>query len=545
LSGGAKAGYISGFVQGAERIGGFGGKSDILAMNETYRGDPGFYQTILNHVRQAAAQDLQNAAKRWLTDDVYILEVHPFPQYETAKSTVDRAGLPTPGAPPAVTLPAFQRATLSNGLKIILAERHATPVVNLRLEVNAGYAADQFAIPGAAKLAMDMLDEGTTRRTALEISDELKSLGAGLYAYSSLDSSIVGVSALTPTLDQVLDIYADVILNPSFPESDFQRLQKQRLAGIEQEKTEPFLMALRVFPRFLYGKDHAYGTPWTGSGTEASVAKLTPADMRKLHDTWFKANNATLIIAGDTTLGEITPKLEKLFGGWKPGDVPAKNIGQVEPLKKSAFYLIDRPGSIQSVILAGQVSPPKSDPDQIAIETMNTVLGGSFSSRINLNLREDKHWSYGAGSAVVDARGQRPFVVYGAVQTDKTKESMVEVAKELRAILADRPVTTEELSTAQKEQTLTLPGQWETISSVGESIEQIVRFGLPDDYFTTYPDKVRALSVDDLTKAARKVVHPDELVWIVVGDRAKIESGMRELGWGEIQLLNADGDPAQ
>lgn len=374
----AKAGYISGFVQGAERIGGFGGKSDILAMNETYRGDPGFYQTILNHVRQATTQDIQNAGKRWLTDDVYILEVHPFPKYETTPSTVDRSGLPTPGAPPAVTLPAFQHATLSNGLKIILAERHAMPIVNFSLEVDAGYAADQFAIPGTAKLAMDMLDEGTARRTALEISDELKSLGASLSAYSRLDSSIVGVSALTPTLDQVLDIYADVILNPSFPEDDFKRLQKQRLAGIAQEKTQPFGMALRVFPRFLYGKDHAYGNPLTGSGTEASVAKLTPADMRKFHDTWFKANNATLIIAGDTTLGEITPKLEKLFGGWKPGEVPAKNIGQVEPQKQSSFYLIDRPGSIQSVILAGQVSPPKSDPDQIAIETMNTVLGGSF-----------------------------------------------------------------------------------------------------------------------------------------------------------------------
>ena len=275
------------------------------------------------------------------------------------------------------------------------------------------------------------------------------------------------------------------------------------------------------------------------------MAKLTPADLRKFHDTWFKANNATLVIVGDATLAELTPKLEKLFGGWKPGDVPAKNIGQVEPPKKSVVYLIDRPGSIQSLILAGEVAPPKSDPDEIAIETMNTVLGGSFTSRVNMNLREDKHWAYGAGTQIPAARGQGPFFAYAPVQTDKTKESMAELAKELRGILGGLPITEDELGKAQKNETLTLPGHWETMGAVSGSIGEIVRFGLPGDYFTTYPDKVRALSVNDLVKAAQKVVHPDELVWVVVGDRAKIEPGIRELGWGDIQLLNADGDPVQ
>jgi len=540
-----KAGKIAGFVRGIERIGGFGGKSDVLAMNETFRGDPGFYQTPLKYTREATLRDVQRAAKQWLTDDVYILEIQPYANYETTSSTVDRTKLPTPGVDPEVKFPEFQRARLSNGLKIILAERHTIPLVQFSLQLDAGYAADQFAIPGTARLAMQMLDEGTARRSALQISDELTALGAHLNAGSDLDSSSVGLSALTSTLDRALDIYADVIMNPAFPEADFLRLQKQLLAGIQQEKTQPFGMALRVFPKLLYGSGHAYGNPLTGSGTEASVGKLTPSELRKFHDTWFKPNNATLIIVGDTTLKEITPKLERLFAAWKPGEVPAKNLAKVEHQKKPSVYVIDRPGSIQSVILAGHVGLPKSDPDNIAVETMNTILGGAFTSRMNMNLREDKHWAYGAGTVPLAARGQGPFVAYAPVQSDKTKESMVEMDKELRGILGPRPITGEELATAQKNQTLSLPGQWETIGAVSGSLSEMVTFGLPDDYFATYPGKVRALTVNDLTKAAQKVVHPGQLVWVVVGDRAKIESSIRELGWGEIQLLDADGNAAK
>jgi zinc protease len=537
-----KAARVAGFVRGIERIGGFGGKSDILAMNQTYRGEPDFYKTLLRYAHEATAHDLQRAARQWLTEDVYILEVRPYPKYETANTWVDRSRLPTPGKDPEVKFPACQRTELSNGLKVILAERHSIPLVTFNLQVDAGFAADQSALAGAGTLTMQMLDEGTAHRTAQQIGEELAALGANLSAGARLDSSRVNLSALSSTLDQALDIYQDVILNPAFPETDFQRLQKQLLASIQREKTEPFDMALRVFPKLLYDRGHAYGNPLTGSGTEASVAKLTRDDLRRFHDTWFKANHATLIIVGDTTLQEITPKLEKLFGAWKPGEVPAKNLATVEQQKKSAVYLIDRPGSIQSVILAGHVGLPRSNPHEIAIETMNTVLGGAFTSRLNLNLREDKHWAYGAGTYVFHARGQGPFVAYAPVQTDKTKEAMVEVDKELRGILGKRPITQEELTTAQKDQTLSLPGRWETIGAVGDSIGEIVSFGLPDDYFTTYPDKVRALEVSDLEAAANELLHPDQLVWVVVGDRSKIEPSVRELGWGEIQLLDADGN---
>jgi zinc protease len=304
-------------------------------------------------------------------------------------------------------------------------------------------------------------------------------------------------------------------------------------------------MALRVFPRILYGRRHAYGNPLTGSGTEESVAKLTRADLQKFHDTWFKADNAALVIVGDTTLAEMTPRLEKLFGSWKPGSVPTKNIGAVEQKKKTAVYIVNRPGSIQSIIFAGHVGPPRSNPDEIAIETMNNILGGTFTSRVNMNLREAQHWAYYAATFLKPAKGQRPFIAYAPVQTDKTKESMVELDKELRGILGARPITQDELATAQKNQTLKLPGSWETDEAVVRSIGDITRFGLPDDYFTTYAGKVRALELNDLTRAANLAVHPDQIVWVVVGDRSKIEPAIRELGWGEIQFLDADGNPAK
>jgi zinc protease len=539
-----KAQELADFVRGIERLGGFGGKSDVLAEGETYRGSPDFYKTRLKYAREASPRDLQQAAQQWLTDDVYILEVHPYPEYETSGGTVDRSRLPEAGAPPAIQFPALQRTNLANGLKIILAERRATPMVNFSLQVDAGSAADQFAVPGTARLAMEMLDAGTARRTALQISDDLASLGATLDASSDLDTCFVNLSSLTSTLDRALDLYADVILNPSFPEADFQRLQKQARARIQRERTEPVSMALRVFPRLLYGPQHAYGNPLTGSGTEASVAKLTRADMQRFHDTWFKANEATLMVVGDTTLREILPKVEKLFGRWKPGDVPVKNISRVEQPAKTSVFLVDRPGSIQSIIFAGDVAPPKANPGEIAIETMNYVLGYSFTSRINLNLREDKHWSYGARTWILPARGQRPFIAYASVQTDKTGESTIEMDRELRAILGPRPVTDAELKTAQMHETLQLPGSWETDRAILNSIGQIVRFGLPDDYFTTYPDKIRALTVSDLAKAAEEVVHPDKLVWVIVGDRARIEHAIRQLGWGDIQFLDADGNPS-
>jgi zinc protease len=538
-----KTEYLAGFIRGVDRIGGFGGKSDVLARGQVFLGDPGAYKIQQERIAAASVQDLKSVARRWLSDGVYVLEVHPYPKYKTDSESADRSKMPATGTPPELKLPKLQRATLSNGLSVILAERHEIPVIDFDLQFDAGYASDQFASPGTASLATALLDGGTAKHTALEISEEEASLGAQLYARSSLDSTTVSLSALKVNLDRSLDLYADVILHPAFPEADFRRQQKQQVAAIQREKVTPQSMAMRVFPGLLYGAGHAYGEPFTGSGTEASVSKLTRDDLAKFHDTWFKPNHATLIVVGDTTLAELTPKLEKLLDGWKRGDVPAKNIAAVVYQPKPVVYLLDRPGALQSVIVAGEIAPPRNNPDEVAIETMNNILGGNFGARINMNLREDKHWSYGASSRLLNARGQRPFMVVAPVQTDKTKESLVEINKELHAILSDKPPTPEELKKVQDNETLSLPGSRETMGEVANSIETMVTYGLPDDYYEKYAGRVRGLQIADIEAIAKRVVRPDNITWVIVGDRAKIEAGVRELNLGDVKFLDADGNP--
>jgi zinc protease len=538
-----KAQYEARFVRGVERIGGFGGKSDRLAQGEVFQGNPDGYKNSLRLVREATAEDLKAAANRWLSDGVYILEVQPFPDYKTASAGADRSKPPVPGTPPELKLPKLQRAKLSNGLSLILAERHEAPLVNFWMVSDAGYAADQSASPGTASLTMALLTGGTKTRNALEISDQLALLGAQLQASSNLDLCTVKLSALKSKLDSSLELFADVILNPSFPETDFKRQQNLQLAAIQREKNTPVQMALRVFPSLLYGANHAYGNPLTGSGTTASVSKMTRVDLSKFHSVWLRPNNSTLIVAGDTTLAEVTPKLEKLFAGWKAEKVPAKNIRSVQAPGKSMVYLIDKPGALQSIIIAGEIAPPTNNPKEIAIEAMNDGLGGMFGSRLNMNLREDKHWSYGAQTLLWDAKGQRPFLAYAPVQTDKTKESLEEMSKEFRGIVGDHPIVVDELARIQANETLSLPGSRETIDEVGQSIVGLVQFGLPDDYYETLAGKIRALKTNDVNEAAKAVVHPDHLIWVIVGDRSKIEAGVKQVGLGELQTLDADGKP--
>jgi zinc protease len=537
----------AGFVRGIERVGGFGGKSDILAASEVYHGSPDAHEKTQARILGATAEQVQAVAQRWLTPGVFTLEVLPFAEYSVAESDVDRAkGVPEVAEFPTGRFPRREQITLSNGLKVLLAQREAIPVVELDLLLDAGYASDQFGLPGTARLAMSMLDEGTESRTALEISDELDRLGATLNAGSDLDVSFVQMSALKENLDPSLELFADVILNPSFPEKELERLRKLQLAGIQREKVQPRTMALRVFPRLLYGEGHAYGQPLTGSGTEESVAKLDRAALSKFHSTWFRPDHATLVVVGDTTLGELKPRLERLFSDWTPGEVPTKNLARVEQQPRSVVYLVDRPDSEQSMLFAGHVMPPKNNPNETAIDALNGIFGGSFSARINMNLREDKHWTYGAGSVIVDAAAQRPFFVYSSVQTDKTAEALAEIHKELTGIRTggERPPTPEELGKVKDQKTLTLPGRWETNGAVLNDIIELVRFDLDEDYWDTFAEEVRSLTLDDIEGQADAALQPDHTVWVVVGDRAKIEPGIRELGLGELRFIDADGNAA-
>ena len=528
------------FIRGMERIGGFGGKSDILAQNEVFLGNPDYYQTAIQEIRQATVESVMSTARAWLSDGQFVLEIHPFPKFTETSTTVDRSKLPVPDLKPEARFPEIKRTTLSNGLKVVFAERKTIPIVQMNLIFDAGYAADQFALPGTANLAMDMLKEGTQKRSSLQINDELESLSAYLSTSCNVDASGVSLNALKANLDASLELFTDVVLHPSFPETDFARLKKQRLASIQREKVEPNAMARRVFPGLIFGKNHAYGNP--SNGTEESVSKLTTADMRKYHQSFFKPNNATMVVVGDITLEELKGKLEQLFQEWKPGDLPEKKVSSVALPEKARLFLIDKPGAPQSIILGGHIMPPMNSQDELAIETMNFVFGGTFTSRINMNLREDKHWSYGVASGVLKARHQRPFMISAPVQGDKTKDALLELDKELRKMAGDQTISEAEFAKAIKDRTLRLGGTWETMSAVLGSLAEMVFFKYPDNHFHTYTARLLALKQENVANIAREILHPDQMTWIVVGDRSKIEASLRELNWGTLQMLDADGN---
>ncbi len=538
----AKTQIFGNYARIVERIGGFGGKSDLLALCQTYTGNPNCYQVYLKRIQAATPASVKRAAQDWLTDGDYVLEVQPYPANLKTDAKLDRSKEPAPGKPMSLNLPPMQKAKLSNGLNIVLAERHTAPVVNFQLLVDSGYAADPAAAPGTASFSQRMLEEGTPTRDSLKIGEELESLSANFGAGANLDFATVNLNTLKLTMDRALDIYGDLILHPAYPQKEFDRLKKERLAGIRREKADPQTMGLRVIPQLLYGKGHAYAVPFTGTGNEASLDKLTREDLAKWHATWFKPNNATLLIVGDTTLKEITPKLEKIFAGWKPGDVPKKNVGQVQMTDKPEVYLIDRPGSEQSMIFGSLLAPSRNDPDAVPIQLVNNVFGGSFSSRINMNLREDKHWSYGSYATMPAARGQRPYFSISPVQTDKTKESLSELVKEYHDITGSRPIVADELGREQGNATLGLPAQFETVQQLAGAYSQILQYGLPEDYFNTYTQKALALTPDAANAVAKKLIQSDHVIWVVVGDMSKVEAGIRDLKLGEIHKIDADGN---
>lgn len=538
-----KAAYFSGFIKGLERIGGFGGVSDILASNQTYFGDAGYYKTVLNYAESATIEDLKKTAKKWLSKGKHTLICKPFPEYTSNKSVVDRSKLPELGPQKSSQFPDIERAKLSNGLNVVLAKRTGVPTIVINLMVDAGYKTDYLSSPGTAQLAMNLIDEGTKSMNSLEINEKLQLIGASLNTFSDQDMSNIYMTTLKQSFNESLDLFSDVVLNPVFPQNEFDRLKSEQINGIKREKSQPISMALRVMNKYLYGENHPYSNPYTGTGYEDTVDKLTKDDIVKFYDTWIKPNNATLVVTGDVEMKNLKSKLEKALGKWKKADVPTITFNKPSANSKNTLYLMNRPESQQSVIIAGHLTKKYGDLSEVAMEQMVNILGGDFTSRINMNLREDKHWSYGAGGFVIGAKEERPFIMYAPVQTDKTAESVTELRKEISDFLTTRPATQAELDKVKTNQVLKLPGQWETNSAVNNSVTNLVRYNLADDYYKKYDQNVRNLSLSELHKVAKDVVKPEAVNWFMVGDRAKIASKLDELGFDQIIEIDADGKP--
>ncbi len=542
----ARTRIAASFIRGIERLGGFGGRSDILAENMTYGGDPDAYLQRFTWMNEAEPARVKETSRRWLGAHHYTMVVRPAADLKKDDSAhLDRKVLPGLGSPPEVTFPRVQTRQLSNGLKVMLLERHSVPMVNLTLAVDAGYASDPANGAGTSELALDMMEEGTKTRDAFAIADALDALGAEIATGNNLDLSFVSLRALKANLDGSLELFADVALEPSFPEEMVSLGRRRQLARIGQEKASPVGAVLRLAPRLLYGQGHPYGNPLTGSGTEQSVAAMTRGSLAAWHDAWFLPNNTTLVVAGDITMAELAPKLEHAFGEWKQGKAPVKSIGETGPgaAKPGTVYLIDKPDAPQSVIMAMHLSRRGGTPMDLAIETVMTDFGGMATSRLNRNLRLDKHWSYGVRGRLYDARGPRPFVVLAPVQTDKTKEAMTEVTKEIRDIAGARPIEGEEFESIKRNVVSRLPGRFETLRSLESAAEELISYGYPPAFYYDYAGNVRGLTEKDLSAAAEAFIHPDKVVWIVVGDLDKVEAGIRELGYGEIVHLDPDGNP--
>jgi predicted Zn-dependent peptidase len=454
-----------------------------------------------------------------------------------AQQAPDRSKIPEPGPAPALKLPPIQKRTLANGLPVWIVEMHEVPVVNLTMVVKAGAAADPIGKYGLASFTAAMLDEGAGGKSALELADAVEFLGAGLSTGSSFDSSSIRLQAPVSRLDEALPLMADVVLRPAFSQTEVDRLRKERLTSLVQTKDNPSALASAAFARLVFGQRHRYGTP--AMGNQASNTEMTPADLREFYTSYYQPQNAHLIVVGDVTAATLLPKLEKTFGSWKNGAVQARPaLAAATQHGPRQIYLVDKPGAAQSQIRIGWVGVARSTTDYYALDVLNTVLGGSFTSRLNSNLREEHGYAYGASSQFDMRLSAGPFVAAAGVQSDKTVESLKEFFKELDGIR--QPIPADELTRAKNYEALGFPAGFEATADMAGNLIQLVVYSLPETFFSEYVPKIQGTTPAEVLKAAAQYIQSDKFAVVVVGDLAKIEKPIRDANLGPVRVVWAD-----
>jgi predicted Zn-dependent peptidase len=449
----------------------------------------------------------------------------------------DRSKPPELGPPPQLDLPAIQKRALSNGLPVWVVETHEVPVVQVNLVTLAGSGDDPPQNYGLASLTAAMLDEGAGARSALEIADAIEFLGASLSTTSSFDASAVRLHVPVDKLAEALPVMADVALRPSFPEAELNRLRQERITALIQARDEPESIAPMAFARLLYGPTHRYGTG--AAGTRATLEAMTVADLKGFHAAYYQPSNATLVVVGDITAEEAVAQLEKQFGGWKNGAPVRRAAVAAAPQRPAGeIVIVDKPGAEQSQIRLGWIGVARDTPDYFALQVLNTILGGSFTSRLNQNLREKNGYAYGAGSRFDMRLAAGPFFAAAGVQTDKTAEALREFFNELSGIT--RPVPDDELAKAKNYIVLGFPSEFESTGDLSARLEELIVYKLPDSYFEQYVPRIRAVTADDVQKAAARYVQPSRFTVMVVGDRKTIEPGVRALNLGPVRVMSVD-----
>ncbi len=538
----AKFRIMADFVMATERVGGFGGKSDILARGEVYHNDPGFYQTAESRLVQTTSTSLKETGNHWLNNGAYTQITQPYPSYSTSQTHADRSKLPTVGPVKTPLLPTLQKATLSNGMTVVVAERQHSPLISMRLQFNAGRASHQNYGEGIPAFILDMLQEGTTSRNAQEIQSELDSLGAELNTWVNSDVSAIDINTLSVSLVDTVELLQDLVMNPAFKESDIEHLRSQGLDQIAKENLEPNARLKRALPGILYGNNHPYSSPETGSGSNEALKTIKRQQLISYYHDWLRPDNATLIVTGDTDFKTLIPMLEQAFAHWQTPTTakPSLEFPEAKQPEKAVVYLMDQPDAQQSTIVAAQLLPALSafnTGDEMAFKILNDLFGGAFTSRINMNLREDKHWSYGARSYTTETQNQRLFRVQTSVQTDKTAAALVEIKKELKQIIRQEPPTINEVNNYRDNRLKKLAGRYETNSSLLNAVSKTVTYHQPDDYLQQYPSLVKKVTPEAVRKISKDRLKPEQMVWIVVGDLKAIEPEIKALNLGEIRIL--------
>ena len=451
-----------------------------------------------------------------------------------AQQPIDRSKPPAIGPAPTLKLPPLETRTLSNGLQVRVMGVHKVPTVHLALTIRTGVTADPAGKAGVASLTADMLDEGAGSRSALEIADAIDFLGADLSTSGAVDATFVELHVPVARLADALPVMADVVARPTFPDAELNRLREERLAGLLEMQDDPEQLIQVAFPRLVFGTQHRYGTP--AIGTAASLKGIGIADLKAFHAANIRPSNAVLVVAGDVSADVVLPQLERAFGSWKGSGGGAAGAAANAPAAPARrVYLIDKPGAAQSQIRIGAVGVPRSTPDYFALRVLNTVLGEAFTSRLNTNLREVHGYAYGAGSRFDMRLDAGPFYAAAGVQTDKTAEALKEFFVELNRI--HEPIPAEELEKAKNYLALLLPRSFETTRGTAGALAQAWIYNLPADYYTTYADRVRAVTAADVKRAADRYIVPDKLAVVIVGDRKVIESSVKALNLGPLSVV--------
>ena len=448
---------------------------------------------------------------------------------------VDRSRLPAPGAPLSFTFPEIRRRTLGNGLRVCTIEHHEVPLITCFVLMPVGSAHDPDSQPGLAALTGDLLDEGSGSLDALQVHEALGRIGAHLDTEIGADATLLEITALEQHAGRALELLASMVQSPRLEARDFDRVRELRLNRLIQLRDLPPALADRVFTQFLYPA-HPYGH--LPIGTEESLRALTLNDVAGFHNQAFVPGRATVIAVGDASHERLAELVEGAFGGWSSHRGPdglADVSGLVAPRSAaSRLATVHRPGAAQSELRIGHVGVPRATPDYHALLVLNMVLGGQFVSRLNMNLREDKGYTYGARTSFEFRRGPGPFVFQTSVQSSVTADAIREVIGELDAIRGERPVTGPELELGRAALTRGYPRNFETAEQIGRAAAQLALYGLPDDYFTTFVPTVLAVGQDDVTRAARDHIHPDRLLTVIVGDRDKVLPTLEPLALGEL-----------